>query len=755
MEKKKQLMALVLIVVCMTVLATTYAYAEPYRDSITKGFYIMDEERKQEMKVNDEVTFGRYEQDKNENDGTEPIEWIVKEIKGDKVLLVSKYVLDCREYNEEKINVTWETSSVRKWLNHDFLKAAFSDEEEAIILEADVPNGEAEQPVKEKWNPVAGKDTKDKVFLLSYPEVLRYFSDIKHTGTKYANSRGAKVLLISKEAGWYTRSSGENGQSVTYIYATKDPSSSAVNSKEGILPAIWVDLSSDWAGLPYQRSQQAEALAEEGKYYEAYEIADELGDFNNSYEKAAEYLFAFAKEAEKQEDYALAVERYKAYSAYADKHSIKIDKEYDIAFPESYNQVALKNLDEKTHARAFELYKELGEYSAEKAAGYWFEYVCKVMDSDDLETAVSLFRQYHDYCEEKSVAVCKEYREALPECYYRMAVQQLNDRQYAKAIELLSNLGQYKDSMALLQKCFDKTHVQYSWLTQRDASLNAGKDNGYSGAQAFAADDPHYGWSLGRFLMSGYTEADYSAGYPTFVKTPGDALVLWFDLNQDIDKLNGNDELSIDNDKKGYYRSFQTQKADTGRGALFVRHTDFRNSTGLPVSYFGYLDASESGVANTRVEVKEEGVYEVALVYRINDSNIKHFFKKTNDYKITFKFAVKNGSSMFYMFDLGTGAELEDYSRTQEGFRIDLANSHSLKIDVVRYALNQSVTGLDVRSSAPASDGDQFDRTGYYEITITNTETGEKLTKHIFIGSRGDLADFKDADSSLALFGEQ
>ena len=104
------------------------------------------------------------------------------------------------------------------------------------------------------------------------------------------------------------------------------------------------------------------------------------------------------------------------------------------------------------------------------------------------------------------------------------------------------------------------------------------------------------------------------------------------------------------------------------------------------------------------------------------------------------------------MFDLGTGAELEDYSRTAEGFRIDLANSHSLKVDVVRYALNQSGNGLDIRSNAPASDGDQFDRTGYYEITIENSETGEKMTKHIFIGNKGDLADFQDAEPSLSKF---
>ena len=68
--------------------------------------------------------------------------------------------------------------------------------------------------------------------------------------------------------------------------------------------------------------------------------------------------------------------------------------------------------------------------------------------------------------------------------------------------------------------------------------------------------------------------------------------------------------------------------------------------------------------------------------------------------------------------------------------------------------MNQSGTGLDVRSSSPASDGAEYDRTGYYEITITNSETKETLTKHIFIGNKGDLADFMDAEPALEKFGK-
>ena len=82
--------------------------------------------------IGDYVTFGTYEQDNNESNGAEEIEWQVLDKKDGKVLLLSKYALDCKQYNAEWEYVTWETCTLRSWLNEEFYKTAFTSKEAAI-----------------------------------------------------------------------------------------------------------------------------------------------------------------------------------------------------------------------------------------------------------------------------------------------------------------------------------------------------------------------------------------------------------------------------------------------------------------------------------------------------------------------------------------------------------------------------------------------------------------------------------------------
>ena len=122
------------------------------------------------------VTFGRYEQDGNEENGPEEIEWIVLDVKDGRSLLISRYALDTVPYHTEDINITWEKCFLRSWLNSDFLQTAFSDAEHRLILETEVDNSQ-KQGLK-RWNnwkkTKGGKDTKDRIFLLSYREANQY-----------------------------------------------------------------------------------------------------------------------------------------------------------------------------------------------------------------------------------------------------------------------------------------------------------------------------------------------------------------------------------------------------------------------------------------------------------------------------------------------------------------------------------------------------------------------------------------------------
>ena len=270
-----------------------------------------------------------------------------------------------------------------------------------------------------------------------------------------------------------------------------------------------------------------------------------------------------------------------------------------------------------------------------------------------------------------------------------------------------------------------------------------GLDNGYTGEKTIDNGDPHYGWSLGQFYVSGYTQKkNDSDNEYVFLKNVGDEVELHFELLQDIDSLNGNDNLSVNSDRNGYDQYFETQKFNDCRGLLIVRKTDYQNKAEEPVIYTNYLDGVKEG-ADTVVQLCEEGDYEVALDYELK---LDHYGAEWNDkvsvptytnYRISFKFKVRNGNCMVYPLDVKTGSELTNEAFTENGFYLNLANSRYLEINVKRsvYAENAGTYTEDVRYNRPAADGDQYTDEGIYTITVKNLYTSQETTKIIYVGT--------------------
>lgn len=261
----------------------------------------------------------------------------------------------------------------------------------------------------------------------------------------------------------------------------------------------------------------------------------------------------------------------------------------------------------------------------------------------------------------------------------------------------------------------------------------------YSGEESITKDDAHYGWDLGNFFVSGYTdEVKGSDGNMVFLKNVGDKVTLWFRLNQDINKLNRNEKLSITADGTGSDQYFETPTMDFGRGTLIIRYTDHNNVKAEPTIYTNYLEANTSVGADTKVQLFEEGDYEVALDYQITDDQL---IDKTGHYRIFFKFSIRNGNCMVYPFDVATGSELTNSSMTENGFRLDLAKSRYLKVNLKREMLTESADGLveDTRFNGPARDGAEYTDEGIYTITVTNEYTGQFTVKKIYVGTNNVL----------------
>lgn len=171
------------------------------------------------------ITLGTYAEN--------PIEWLLIDENGTQTLLISKYILDYKPFNESTIAhpTDWENSTIRHWLNQDFFNTAFSQEEQAAITLSTVQDYDPQR--------TPGKQTQDHIFLLNYDEAWRYFpsdEERKTTSTEYAESQTDYVdnswwLINTAESQFYKYVVNKNG---------KHENSPRVNESAGIRPALWI-----------------------------------------------------------------------------------------------------------------------------------------------------------------------------------------------------------------------------------------------------------------------------------------------------------------------------------------------------------------------------------------------------------------------------------------------------------------------------------------------------------------------------------
>lgn len=334
-------------------------------------------------------------------------------------------------------------------------------------------------------------------------------------------------------------------------------------------------------------------------------------------------------------------------------------------------------------------------------------------------------------------------------CYYRLIVAYKMQRTTGQNQVLFVKTDEHEDKkVAEVYEFY--LHDTSNAINDTTLSKNLGKltktekDKGYSGTKEIGIKDPHYGWELGQFFVSGYTRETVDKNDSqkvVFLKNVGDQVTLWFNLKEDINMLHGDDDLSIADDKDGYDQYFQTEKTDMGRGTLIIRYTDEQGVKHEPEIYTNYLEANATTGADTVVKLFEEGDYEVALDYKIKKTPRKvgnlEVVPEYTDYRIAFTFKIRNGNCMVYPFDIATGSELTDEAITENGFKLDMAKSRYLTIDVKKAVVTEGANGYveDVRFNRPAKDGDEYTDEGIYTFSVKNLFTDESTTKTIYVGS--------------------
>ncbi|MDO5850599.1 MAG: DUF6273 domain-containing protein [Methanobacteriaceae archaeon] len=162
--------------------------------------------------IGETVSFGNYYIEKEKS----PMEWIVIDKNKDihAMLLLSKYAIDCMKYNLTYNSIDWKKSEVREWLNGPCYDDAFNDDEKDFIRQRDIYNNE-----NPTYKTTSGEDTKDKVFLLSYKEIMKYLDQdsLKCEATEYAIKKGVYVESGNRYCDWWTRTAGDISSNVMYV----------------------------------------------------------------------------------------------------------------------------------------------------------------------------------------------------------------------------------------------------------------------------------------------------------------------------------------------------------------------------------------------------------------------------------------------------------------------------------------------------------------------------------------------------------
>lgn len=181
----------------------------------------------------DTIKLGKYEQDNVSGNGGEDIEWKVLKTEGNKALVVSVRSLELMPYSNVSGAVTWETSSLRKWLNGTFFNSAFTYQEkqkiEQVRIVPDVMSGSGLNP---------GNPTDDRVFLLGSAEAAELFkSDAERVcvPTQYAQAKGTGPIWLLRTLG-YSQSQAAivnyDGNAGTYA--------GGVTAAYAVRPAMWI-----------------------------------------------------------------------------------------------------------------------------------------------------------------------------------------------------------------------------------------------------------------------------------------------------------------------------------------------------------------------------------------------------------------------------------------------------------------------------------------------------------------------------------
>ena len=194
-------------------------------------------------------------------------DWRVLDVEDGKALIITKDIVFKKPYSVDD-NYLWEKSSLRTYLNIDFLNDFTKDENEIIVPSV------VKAPIDFYYKKPVGNETEDKIFLLSVEEVEKYFFDQFDRTASFNGSKDdaqwwlrtpcrANVALVNGNV-YGTAPDGSNG--------TGKFSSTHQGNNIGVRPAMWIELGEfDSTSQRFTEKETKQtvipSVASRGKYY--------------------------------------------------------------------------------------------------------------------------------------------------------------------------------------------------------------------------------------------------------------------------------------------------------------------------------------------------------------------------------------------------------------------------------------------------------------------------------------------------------
>ncbi|MCL2353370.1 MAG: leucine-rich repeat domain-containing protein [Defluviitaleaceae bacterium] len=160
--------------------------------------------------------------------------WRVLDVQGGMAKIISEDILKELPYHREDVDITWENSYIRGYLNNEFLSTFEGLDRDRIVL-TNVVNDD---------NPLGGdggNDTRDYIFLLSIDEVLHFFAEPMSGSAFITFGRGSNQTW---REWWWLRSPGSEADHAANV----DPDGGLFEWGDdvpyyvGIRPVMWIEI---------------------------------------------------------------------------------------------------------------------------------------------------------------------------------------------------------------------------------------------------------------------------------------------------------------------------------------------------------------------------------------------------------------------------------------------------------------------------------------------------------------------------------